>query len=163
VGDRRARRGLCCATLFTFFRDVRPVVQIALMFAFFTAPILFNPDLFPPGSTQARLLAWHPLTYLAALFQKPIYAGQWPGPLDWAVSSAAVAALAVGIASLRWTRPRLYTTCEAIDRERPRIRPRGRERQLPQERGRSPQPEILAQLVAARTAARGARRSPTCR
>lgn len=101
--------GLCCATLFTFFRDVRPVVQIVLMFAFFTAPILFNPDLFPSGSAQARLLAWHPLTYLAALFQKPVYAGRWPGLLDWAVSSAAaVAALALGIASVRWTRPRLY-------------------------------------------------------
>ena len=80
--------GLCCATLFIFFRDVRPVVQLALMFAFFTAPILFTPDLFPPGSAQARLLAWHPLTYLAALFQKPVHAGLWPGPMDWAVSSA---------------------------------------------------------------------------
>ena len=39
----------------------------------------------PAGSVQARLLAGHPLTYLAALFQKPIYAGRWPGPRDWAV------------------------------------------------------------------------------
>ncbi len=101
--------GLCCATLFTFFRDVRPIVQIALMLAFFTAPILFNPDLFAAGSAQARLLAWHPLTYLAALFQKPIYAGRWPGPMDWAVSSAAaVASMSLGIASVYWARPRLY-------------------------------------------------------
>ena len=101
--------GLCCATLFTFFRDVRPVVQIALMLAFFTAPILFNPDLFPSGSAHARLLAWHPLTYLAALFQKPVYAGRWPALMDWAVSSATAAvALALGVASVRWTRSRLY-------------------------------------------------------
>jgi ABC-type polysaccharide/polyol phosphate export permease len=101
--------GLCCATLFTFFRDIRPVVQVSLMLAFFTAPILFDPGLFPPGSAQARLLAWHPLSYLAALFQKPIYAGAWPGTMDWAVSSAAAgASLAAGIASLQWTRPRLY-------------------------------------------------------
>ena len=101
--------GLCCATLFIFFRDVRPVVQLALMFAFFTAPILFTPDLFPPGSAQARLLAWHPLTYLLALFQKPVHAGRWPGPMDWAVSSgAALIALTLGVASVRWARSRLY-------------------------------------------------------
>ena len=35
--------GLFCATLFTFFRDIRPIVQMALMFAFFSAPILFRP------------------------------------------------------------------------------------------------------------------------
>jgi homopolymeric O-antigen transport system permease protein len=101
--------GLCCATLFTFFRDVRPVVQIALMLAFFTAPILFAPDLFDHSSVQARVLAWHPLTYLAALFQKPLYAGTWPTPVDWLVSSAdAFVAMALGIASVRWARPRLY-------------------------------------------------------
>jgi len=101
--------GLCCATLFTFFRDVRPVVQIALMLAFFTAPILFAPNLFDGASVQARLLVWHPLTYLAALFQKPVYAGTWPGPADWLVSSIAAAlALTLGIASVRWARSRLY-------------------------------------------------------
>jgi len=101
--------GLCCATLFTFFRDVRPVVQLALMFAFFTAPILFHPDLFPPGSAQARLLGWHPLTYLAALFQKPLYMGRWPTAVDWTVSwTAALAALALGLSALHWARPRLY-------------------------------------------------------
>jgi ABC-type polysaccharide/polyol phosphate export permease len=101
--------GLCCATLFTFFRDVRPIVQLALMFAFFTAPILFDPGLFPHDSMQGRLLAWHPVTYLAALFQKPIHAGRWPGPLDWAVSSAsAIVALGLGVASIRLTRARLY-------------------------------------------------------
>ena len=101
--------GLCCATLFTFFRDVRPVVQLALMFAFFTAPILFTPDLFPADSTQARLLAWHPVTYFAALFQKPIYAGRWPSPLDWAVSwGTAVVALVLGALSIRVAQARLY-------------------------------------------------------
>jgi homopolymeric O-antigen transport system permease protein len=101
--------GLCCATLFTFFRDVRPVVQLALMFAFFTAPILFSPDLFPSGSRQAALMAWHPFTYLAALFQKPIYAGRWPSAGDWAVSCAvALAALASGMLAVQWARARIY-------------------------------------------------------
>lgn len=101
--------GLLCAAAFTFFRDIRPVVQLTLMFAFFTAPILFNPALFPPGSLQAAYLAWHPLTYLAALFQKPLYAAQWPSALDWLVSSAtALAALGAGIATLHRARARLY-------------------------------------------------------
>jgi len=101
--------GLFCATLFTFFRDVRPVVQLVLMFAFFTAPILFNPSLFPPESTQAILLAWHPLTYLAALFQKPLYGGRWPDLTDWTVSAVSAAcALGLGVTSVRWARSRLY-------------------------------------------------------
>lgn len=101
--------GLCCATLFTFYRDVRPVVQLVLMFGFFTAPILFNPALFAAGSLQARLLVWHPLTYFAALFQKPLYAAEWPGATDWIVSSAAAAAaLAAGWVSLYRARTRLY-------------------------------------------------------
>lgn len=101
--------GLCCATLFTFFRDVGPLVQLGLMFLFFTAPILFAPSLFPPGSAQAHLIAWHPLTYFAALFQKPVHDLAWPAPIDWAVSSSvAVAALLAGVASIRLAQARFY-------------------------------------------------------
>lgn len=101
--------GLLAAALFTFFRDVRPLVQLALMFAFFSAPILFKPDLFPAGSLQATLLAWHPLTYLAALFQKPIHAARWPSATDWAVSAlTAGVALSVGTAAVWRNRSRFY-------------------------------------------------------
>ena len=101
--------GLLAAALFTFFRDVRPLVQLALMFAFFSAPILFRPDLFPAGSLQGTLVAWHPLTYLAALFQKPIHAGAWPSGWDWAVSAAtAVTTLALGTAAVQRHRSRFY-------------------------------------------------------
>lgn len=101
--------GLVCATLFTFFRDIRPIVQMGLLFAFFSAPILFHPDLFPPGSVQATLVRWHPLTAFAALFQKPIYSMAWPGARDWLVSSLfAVSSLGAGVAALRACRPRLY-------------------------------------------------------
>jgi ABC-type polysaccharide/polyol phosphate export permease len=78
--------GLLAAALFAFFRDLRPIVQMGLMLAFFSAPILFKPDLFATGSPQAALIAWHPLTYLAALFQKPIYAAA-PSIRDWLVCS----------------------------------------------------------------------------
>src|SRR6185503_11792712 len=84
--------GLVCAALFTFFRDIRPVVQIALMLAFFTAPILFKPDVFTGHSIQRSMIAWHPVTYLAALFQKPLYDAAWPSALDWSVSFAVAAA-----------------------------------------------------------------------
>lgn len=101
--------GLVCATLFTFFRDIRPIVQMGLLLAFFSAPILYQPQLFPEGSLQATLLAWHPLTYFAALFQKPIYFGAWPAGLDWAVTlGCAAASLLLGWASVAWGRARFY-------------------------------------------------------
>jgi lipopolysaccharide transport system permease protein len=101
--------GLVCAALFTFYRDIRPVVQMGLMFAFFSAPILFRADLFPRGSFQASMLSWHPATYLAALFQKPIYHGAWPGLRDWTVSFAAAGvSLLAGVLMVSRNRGRFY-------------------------------------------------------
>ena len=78
--------GMVCSVAFVFFRDIRPVVQMLLMFVFFSSPILFKADLFAEHSFQATLLKFHPVTYFAALFQKPLYDGAWPGPVDWGVS-----------------------------------------------------------------------------
>nr|NIW98368.1 hypothetical protein [Phycisphaerae bacterium] len=78
--------GMTAAVLFTFFRDIRPIVQMLLMIAFFSAPILFKPGLFETQSLQAQLLTWHPITYFAALFQKPFHQGIWPASLDWGIS-----------------------------------------------------------------------------
>ncbi|UCG57568.1 MAG: ABC transporter permease [Phycisphaerales bacterium] len=80
--------GLMCAVLFTFFRDVRPIVQMLLMFVFFSSPILFRRDLFAEHTLQAMLLGLHPITYFAALFQKPVYYGAWPSWKDWAITFA---------------------------------------------------------------------------
>jgi len=77
---------MICAVVFVFFRDIRQVVQMLLMFVFFTSPILFEADLFKEHSLQAALLRLHPVTYFAALFQKPLYYAVWPGVADWAVS-----------------------------------------------------------------------------
>jgi lipopolysaccharide transport system permease protein len=89
--------GMICAVMYTFFRDIRPIVQMVLMLAFFSAPILFSHDLFPAGSFQADLIAWHPFTYFAALFQKPIYYGTLPDVMDWYVSCIlAIVTLALG-------------------------------------------------------------------
>jgi ABC-type polysaccharide/polyol phosphate export permease len=101
--------GLACAALFTFFRDIRPIVQMGLMLAFFSAPILFRADLFDPHSVQASLMAWHPLTYFAALFQKPIHDAAWPSARDWAVSTAcAAASLLIGGLAVHRLRARFY-------------------------------------------------------
>jgi len=101
--------GLLCATLFTFFRDIRPVVQMGLLFAFFSAPILFHPDLFATGSLQATVIQFHPLTAFAALFQKPVYSMTWPSARDWLVStSLAASSLLVGVGAVRACRARFF-------------------------------------------------------
>jgi lipopolysaccharide transport system permease protein len=90
--------GLSAAVLFVFFRDVRTIVQMAMMLAFFSSPILFRADTLPGDSLQARLITLHPITYFAALFQKPIYHAAWPGIGDWIVSfGVASIALATGM------------------------------------------------------------------
>lgn len=78
--------GMISAVLFTFFRDVKPLIQMLLTFVFFSSPILFKATLFDPNSLQARLMQWHPITYFAALFQKPMYEAVFPGIMDWTVS-----------------------------------------------------------------------------
>jgi ABC-type polysaccharide/polyol phosphate export permease len=88
--------GMLCAAVYVFFRDIRQVVQTGLLFVFFTSPILFRADLFAEGSVQARLLRLHPITYFAALVQKPLYYAVWPSALDWAVSMGVSSALLAG-------------------------------------------------------------------
>lgn len=78
--------GMISAVLYTFFRDVKPLIQMLLMLIFFSSPILFKADLFEAHSLQALIMRWHPITYFAALFQKPMYEGIWPGTADWVVS-----------------------------------------------------------------------------
>lgn len=78
--------GLICAVLYTFFRDVKPLVQMILTLIFFTSPILFSSSVFPPDSFQAKVMDFHPITYFAALFQKPVYSAAWPSQIDWIVS-----------------------------------------------------------------------------
>jgi len=89
--------GLIAAVAFTFFRDIKPILQMVLMLTFFSAPILYKPESFAPGSLQAKLVAAHPITYFAALFQKPIYNQMFPGSTDWVVAfSVASLTLALG-------------------------------------------------------------------
>jgi ABC-type polysaccharide/polyol phosphate export permease len=101
--------GLTCAVLFTFFRDVRPVVQMALMLAFFSSPILFKADLFAEHSVQSLIVRWHPITYFAALLQKPIYYAQLPDTIDWCVSfTLGILSVALGFSLINKFKGRFY-------------------------------------------------------
>lgn len=91
--------GLIAAVLYTFFRDIKTLVHMGLMLMFFSSPILFRADAFESGSLQARLMQVHPITYFAALFQKPIYHAAWPGTEDWLVAfGVGTVVLLVGVA-----------------------------------------------------------------
>jgi ABC-type polysaccharide/polyol phosphate export permease len=101
--------GLICSVVFVFFRDMRPVVQMLLMFVFFSSPILFKADLFAEHSLQVTLLTLHPITYYAAVFQKPLYYGAWPSLADWGVCSMiSTLSLLVGYCLLKRMERRLY-------------------------------------------------------
>ncbi|MDH4070021.1 MAG: ABC transporter permease [Ignavibacteria bacterium] len=101
--------GLIAAVLFTFFRDVRPIVQMVLMLTFFSSPILFRPDIFGEGTLQSAIIQFHPMTYFSALFQKPVYFAQWPSPEDWVVSFLlSLLAMAAGITMMRRYSSRFY-------------------------------------------------------
>jgi ABC-type polysaccharide/polyol phosphate export permease len=101
--------GMLCATVYVFLRDIKTLVQMTLMLAFFASPILVRPDLFAPGSPQATLMAWQPLTYFAALLQKPFHYGTFPSALDWVVTVAIAATLlSAGWQALQAQRARFY-------------------------------------------------------
>jgi lipopolysaccharide transport system permease protein len=101
--------GFAAAVLFTFFRDVRTIVQLVLMLVFFSSPILFKADMFDGSSIQSWMMRLHPITYFAALFQKPIYHAAWPGLIDWSVAFGVGAlALLVGAAMMYRYRSDFY-------------------------------------------------------
>lgn len=101
--------GMVLAVVYTFFRDIKPLVTMGLMLAFFSGPVLYRADALPPGSLLGALLPYNPLTYFAATFQKPIYYMEWPDAADWALTGgAALAFLITGcVAIWRW-RARFY-------------------------------------------------------
>jgi len=101
--------GLVFAVLHVFARDVKPLLQVALLLLFFSSPVLIMRGTPPADSFVATLFAWHPLTPLVALFQQPIYAHAWPAWHDWALSfGGGLAACAAGFALVRWKARRFY-------------------------------------------------------
>ncbi|RMF58201.1 MAG: hypothetical protein D6748_09420 [Calditrichaeota bacterium] len=101
--------GLLSAVLYTFFRDVKPLIQMFLTLVFFSSPILFKPNLFDPNSLQAKLMQWHPITYFAALFQKPMYEATFPSSLDWGVAlSVSLFFLLVGYIAMHRYKGRFF-------------------------------------------------------
>ncbi len=101
--------GMICAVLYTFFRDIKPLVQLILTLTFFTSPILFNRSVFEANSIQAKLMDWHPITYFAELFQNPVYLGQWPSLFSWIVSTGiSVSTLIIGALLINKFKSKFY-------------------------------------------------------
>lgn len=101
--------GMICAVLYTFFRDVKPLVQMLLTLTFFTSPILFNRKVFEAGSFQSQIMEWHPVTYFAELFQNPVYLGQFPTPEAWIISFAcSVVSVSLGIYLINKFKSKFY-------------------------------------------------------
>ena len=101
--------GMICAVLYTFFRDIKPFVQLVLTLTFFTSPILFNRSVFEPGSFQAQIMDWHPVTYFAELFQNPVYLSQWPSLNSWIITFGISAlTLAVGMYLINKFKSKFY-------------------------------------------------------
>lgn len=101
--------GMLLAVVYTFFRDIKPLVTMGLMLAFFSGPILYKADGLPKTSVLAMVLPYNPVTYFAAIFQKPLYYMRWPDPLDWAVTGTAAAILLIaGLVAIDRNRTRFY-------------------------------------------------------
>ena len=101
--------GMIFSVLYVFFRDIKPFVQLALTLTFFTSPILFKQEVFEAGSVQSILMAFHPFTYLAALFQKPVYNAMWPTSADWIISTTiALSSLMIGIYLINKNKSKFY-------------------------------------------------------
>lgn len=101
--------GMICSVFYLRFRDVKPLVQMILILVFFTSPILFSGNIFTEGSLQAQLMSYHPITYFAALFQKPVYQLAWPSITDWVISlSLSLTSLIVGIYLINNSKPKFY-------------------------------------------------------
>jgi ABC-type polysaccharide/polyol phosphate export permease len=101
--------GMLLAVAYTFFRDIKPLATTGLMLTFFSGPILFKANAMPMGSLQSEMLAFHPATYFAALFQKPLYYNCWPSILDWLVTGCiASVLLGMGIWAIHHFSPRFY-------------------------------------------------------
>lgn len=103
-----AGAGLCLSVIFVFFRDIRPIVQMGLMLALFSSTVFFKPATLS-GRAGHIWLTVNPVCYWAALFQKPIYYGVWPLPVDWVVSlSSGVGLIVLGTVLYRSLRHKFY-------------------------------------------------------
>jgi ABC-type polysaccharide/polyol phosphate export permease len=101
--------GMICSVFYLRFRDVKPLVQMLLILIFFTSPILFSSNIFTEGSIQAQLMSYHPITYFAALFQKPVYLLAWPSITDWVISlSLSLTSLIAGVYLINNNKSKFY-------------------------------------------------------
>jgi ABC-type polysaccharide/polyol phosphate export permease len=101
--------GTIFAVLNVFARDVKPLLQVALMLLFFSSPVLVKQSAIPVDSQLASIFSWHPVTPIVGLFQQSIYQHAWPPAHNWMiVATFAFASLALGWILLARLRHRIY-------------------------------------------------------
>ena len=86
--------GLVLAILGARFRDLGPIIGMAMQFLFFLTPIMWSPADIPQGSKW--WVQVNPFYYLLDTVRAPLL-GQSPQPLSWAVSI--LTAVAMGVAA----------------------------------------------------------------
>jgi lipopolysaccharide transport system permease protein len=86
--------GLVLATSAAFLRDVRHLVDIAIMILFWLTPIVYEVGQLPPGLRQLILLS--PMSPYVAAYQEIFYYRDWPHAATWA-STVAYAAIALAL------------------------------------------------------------------
>ena len=87
---------LILATGTAFFRDVRHLVDVALMVLFWTTPIVYTMRDF--SGRLPRLLLLSPLSSFVTAYHNIFFDRVWPGGEVWAIASTyTVVALAVGL------------------------------------------------------------------
>jgi len=87
---------LVLATSAAFLRDVRHLVDIAIMILFWLTPIVYEVGQLPPRLRQIILLS--PMSPYVAAYQEIFYYREWPHAATWATTVAyAAIALALGL------------------------------------------------------------------
>jgi ABC-type polysaccharide/polyol phosphate export permease len=87
---------LILATGTAFFRDVRHLVDVALMVLFWVTPIVYTLQDLSPRMRPLILLS--PLSAYVTAHHSIFYDRQWPGPAVWAITIGyAGVALAIGL------------------------------------------------------------------
>lgn len=98
--------GLLFSSINVFFRDTAQMLGVLLMFLFWLTPIVYSRSMLPPP--YDLLLAANPLTHLVEAYRHAFFGTPDLSPIGilyWA--SFAVAVLAVGIGTLRRSRPQI--------------------------------------------------------
>ncbi len=96
---------LLLSAVTVYFRDIKHLVEVLLMLAFWVTPIIYPLSMVPQ---RFHVVMWlNPMTVFALAYQRLIYGGQFPGLRPLVVMLLWVLlAYAVGYKTFAWCRPK---------------------------------------------------------